>query len=353
MKIGLLLNSNNKLCSYSEKYKELIMINKLPYRIINPSSETLLEDLKHCTHLLFRHTQGDTDLRIYEAIYNIAHQVYGIKCFPGYETFWPYEDKIREYYLLKSRNFPIVDSNVFWHHEPAESFLKKTVYPVVAKLTKGAGSTNVVIVNSEEEGKKILNQVFNNGVKSRGLKNKSNLTSFQNKGLYKFGKTALRKFLLNTGVIKDKTDYPEWQIQKDAILFQKYLPGNTHDTRVTVIGNRAIAFRRFVRKNDFRASGSGNFDLDIKNIDLRCVETAFSISKKNNFTTMAYDFIYGEDNKPFINEISYCFADRIVRDCPGYWDDKLVWHEGSNWPQYYQLCDFIQAENLLTLPDKI
>jgi hypothetical protein len=32
---------------------------------------------------------------------------------------------------------------------------------------------------------------------------------------------------------------------------------------------------------------------------------------------MAYDFIYDEDNKPYINEISYCFVDwmvHIVRD---------------------------------------
>ena len=349
MKIGLLLNSNNKLCSYSEKYKELMIINNLPFVIIDPNSHTLLDDLKECTHLLFRHTQGDTDIKIFETVSTIAHRIYGIKCYPDFETYWPYEDKIREYYLLKSGDFPIIDSRIFWNIEPAESYLRETSFPVIAKLPKGASSSNVVMLNSHEDGKKITSQVFNKGVMSHHLKSSTNLSSFRKKGLFKFGKTSFRTFLLKVGAIKDKSDFPEWQIQKDAIMFQKYLPGNTFDTRVTVIGSRALAFRRFVRKNDFRASGSGNFDLDHEKVDTRCVEIAFTISRKFNFTTMAYDFIYDKDNKPYINEISYCFVDWIVHSCPGYWDEQLVWHEGRNWPQYYQLSDFIQIENLKTI----
>src|SRR6185503_17089802 len=45
------------------------------------------------------------------------------------------------------------------------------------------------------------------------------------------------------------------------ILLQEFLSNNKFDTRVTVIGNRAFAYRRFNRPNDFRASGSGNFDV--------------------------------------------------------------------------------------------
>lgn len=349
MKIGLLLNSNNKLCTYSQKYKDLLMINDLPFTLIDPNSPSLLDDLKQCSHLIFRHTQGDTDLKIFDTVFNIATRVYGIDCYPNLETWWPYEDKIKEYYLLKSHDFPIIDSRVFWNYEPALNFLFEARFPLVAKLPKGAASTNVVMLNSAEEGQKIIKQVFNRGVKTRQLKNPSNLSSLQKKGLYLYGKSRLRTVLLNNGVIRDNSDYPEWQVQKDAIIFQKFLPGNTFDTRVTVIGNRAIAFRRYVRKNDFRASGSGNFDHDNKLIDIRCIETAFAISKKLGFKTMAYDFIYDENQNPKINEISYSFVDRIVQSCPGYWDENLRWHEGNNWPQYYQLCDFLKMNELKTL----
>lgn len=349
MEIGLLLNSNAKLCSYSEKYKELLIGNNIPYLLIDPNSDSLLSDLKSCSRILFRHSQGDTDIRIYETIFNIAHRIYGIDCSPNYETYWQYEDKIREYYLLKSHDFPIIDSNVFWTFEHADAFLKRANYPMIAKLPKGASSSNVVIVNSENEGERIIKQVFNRGVGSNGIKSRSSLRSLTKSGLYNYGRNLLRSCLINGGVLKDKSEYPEWQIQKDAIIFQKFLPDNKFDTRVTIIGNRALAFRRFVRKNDFRASGSGNFNMDPDSIDPRCLEIAFLISKKLRFTTMAYDFIYDENKNPNINEISYCFVDWIVKSCPGYWDDNLKWHEGNNWPQYYQLSDFLKRDDLLPI----
>lgn len=346
MKVGLLLNSNNRLSSYNETFRNILLINDIPFRIIDPNSFSLLDDLKECSHLLFRHSQGDTDLKIYDTVYAIAHRVFGIKCLPDFESFWPYEDKIKEYYLLKSNGFPIIESYIFWNLENADAFLKDAHFPIVAKLPKGAASSNVVIVNSSTEGKKINRQVFSKGVKAGGLNSRSNLSSFRKSGILKYGKVSLRSFLLNTGIIKDKSYFPEWQIQKDAIMYQKYLPNNFFDQRIIVIGKRAIGARRFVRKNDFRASGSGDFDLDPSKIDPRCIEIAFNISDKMNFHTMAYDFIYDEDNNPYINEFGYCFADYVVKACPGYWDEKLSWHAVNNWPQYYQLTDLLKIDNL-------
>ena len=266
MKIGLLLNSINKLPSYSENFRKILSVNGIPYKVLDPNSSSLLDDLKECSHLLFRHSQGDTDLRIYETIFTIAHKMYGIKCMPDFESFWQYEDKIKEYYLLKCHGFPIVDSHVFWNIENADAFLNETQFPIVAKLAKGAASSNVVIIKTREEGKAINRQVFYKGVRAGGLINSSNLKSLRNAGLTKYGKNSLRSLIINAGVIRDKSYYPEWQIQKDAILYQKYLPNNPFDQRVTVIGKRAFGMRRFVRKNDFRASGSGNDFLQLQDL---------------------------------------------------------------------------------------
>lgn len=341
MKIGLLLNSNNKLCSYSEKFQQILICNNIPYVLIDPNSPSLLDDLKKCSHLLFRHSMGDTDRLIYETIFNIAYYVFHIKCFPNYETFWPHENKIKEYLLLKSNNFPIIDSYVFWNYNKAVAFSKEIEYPIIAKLPKGASSEHVVIVNTINEAKKIINQVFNKGVKVNELNSRSSLSSFSKSGIYKYSKLLLKSRLVKSGLLKEKTEYPIWQIQKDAILFQKYLPNNTFDTRVTVIGKRAFAFRRFVRQNDFRASGSGNFDMDRSKIDLRCLEIAYKISRKLNFNSMAYDFLYDSDRKPWINEISYGFIDWVVESCPGYWDENLSWHDGHFSPQKCQIEDLI------------
>ena len=51
-----------------------------------------------------------------------------------------------------------------------------------------------------------------------------------------------------------------FELQRDYLLVQEFLPGNGFDTRITVIGNRAFGFRRFNRPDDFRASGSGRID---------------------------------------------------------------------------------------------
>jgi len=344
MEVGLLLNSNNKLCSYSEKYRELLISHSIPFNFIDPNSKSLLKDIEVCSHLLFRHSQGDTDMLIYEALFNIMNNIHHIKCLPNYETYWPYENKIKEYYLLKSHDYPVIVTNIFWNYEHAEIFLKNAHFPFVAKLPKGASSSNVVILNSIKDGQKIIRQVFGKGVKSHGLKSSSNLSSLSKQGIFKYGKNLLKSELADLRLLKATSEYPEWQIQKDVILFQKYLPHNSYDTRVTVIGNRAFAFRRFVRPNDFRASGSGNFNMDPDKIDTRCVEIALSISKGLNFTTMAYDFIYDENKKPYINEISYCFVDWVVEKCPGYWDEKLNWHSGHFWPQQCQLEDFLNIK---------
>jgi glutathione synthase/RimK-type ligase-like ATP-grasp enzyme len=346
MKVGLLLNSINRLYPYSENFRRILIANDIPYKILDPNSNSLFDELKECSHLIFRHSQGDTDLKICDTILTIAHKMYGIKCLPEIEAFWQYEDKIKEYYLLKCLGFPIVETHVFWNIEHADDFLREASFPVVAKLPKGAASSNVVIVSSPEEGKLINRQVFTTGVRAGRLNNKSNLSSFRKAGLTKYGKASLRYFLINTGFIRDKSYFPEWQIQKDTILYQKYLPNNSFDQRVVVIGKRAFGARRFVRKNDFRASGSGKDDLDPQKIDPRCIEIAFSISNKLNYSAMAYDFIYDEDKKPLINEFGYCFADRVIQASAGYWDEKLEWHAVKNWPQYYQLSDFLQITNL-------
>lgn len=351
MKVGFLLNSDNIIfpTGYSEKFREILDKNEIPYVLIDPNSNAMFDELANCTHLLFRHSQGDTDMMLYDSIFHIAKDIYNLKCSPDYETYWPYENKIREYYLLKSSGFPVVETNVFWEHESAYNFLKTSCFPLVVKMYKGASSRNVVKISSVKEGKRIIDRVFNEGVKFGQLPGKSNLFSFSNIGLFSFLRNQTRSILTYLGFFRKSKPYSEWQIQKDAILFQKFLPDNKFDTRVTVIGKRAFAFRRYVRSNDFRASGSGLLDMNPADIDMRCISTAFEISRKLNFETMAYDFIYDENLQPKICEISYCFNHRIVKDCPGFWDESLLWHEGHNWPQYYQLIDFLNIVDLKTV----
>ncbi len=101
-----------------------------------------------------------------------------------------------------------------------------------------------------------------------------------------------------------------------------------------------------VRDNDFRASGSGKIDYNIDKVDKKCIKIAFKVSKQLQFQSMAYDFIYNENNEPEFSEMSYTYLDTAIYNCPGYWDSNLNWHEGHYWPQYFQLMDALKMPEL-------
>ena len=121
--------------------------------------------------------------------------------------------------------------------------------------------------------------------------------------------------------------------EKGYVYFQDFIPDNHTDTRVTIIGDRAFAFTRGVRPNDFRASGSGQIDYDMSKIDRRCVEIAFETVARLRTQSLAFDFVKEPSSRPKIVEISYCHLADAVYACPGHWDSSLAWHDGPMWSQ--------------------
>jgi hypothetical protein len=91
------------------------------------------------------------------------------------------------------------------------------------------------------------------------------------------------------------------------VYYQEYIKSDG-DIRITTMGNNIVSvFKRCNRKNDFRASGSGIWEMvDIDNLPIQACDIALEISKKLNFSIMAYDFIK-KDNNWLILEISYSF----------------------------------------------
>ena len=256
--------------------------------------------------------------------------------FPNLYTCWHFDDKVKEYYLLKSLGYPVIESWIFWEKNHALEWAERANFPVVFKLKKGAGSRNVILINNQTEAKKIINRMFGKGISSsHGIPHKG-IVKYKNLESHLRHK-ADQYFLNKFRGIKPTV----WQIEKNYVLFQRFLPNNSFDTRVTVIGNCAFAMRRFVRRNDFRASGSGNWDLDKNNVDLRTVELALKISKELKFQSMAYDFLFDEKGDPQICEMSYTYPDDPEK---GYWDENLKWHDFNFIPPYFHLKDSLNIE---------
>ena len=124
---------------------------------------------------------------------------------------------------------------------------------------------------------------------------------------------------------------------------QDFIPNNTHDTRVTVIGQRAFAFRRKVRANDFRASGSGQIEYDRTAVDPECLRIAFRVAGQLGSQSMAFDFVHTADRRPLIVEISYGYNSDAVYNAGGFWSADLAWHETPMWPEQAILEDVLSA----------
>lgn len=327
---------------YLEKYEKILKHNGIECIWLEASAPDFWQEISNLNLFIFQWEHYDGPRQIAKTIIPIIEYQMRVPCFPDWSTSWHFDDKIRQYYLLKYHGFPITETNVFWKKEEALKWLESAQMPVVFKLKVGAGSTNVILVRNRRTAKKLIMKMFGKGVKPGRILDKNSLF-IKHYNPYR----QIRRFLGNS-IRKFYGEYEAfyWQIDKGYIMFQKFLPDNSFDTRVSVIGERAFAFRRFNRENDFRASGSGIIDYDTSKIDLRSIEIAFSISKKLGFQSMAYDFLFNESNDLEICEISYTYVDKAVFDCPGYWDKNMEWHEGHFWPQYLQLVDALNLPDL-------
>ena len=334
--IGIHRESHRKSAVYQDKYIRILEYNEIPYVLLDANQHDFWERVGMLSHFIYRWEHYEDEKQLARKIMPVMERQYKIACFPDQATAWHYDDKISQYYLMRAAGFPFTQCWVFWSREAALKWIKEAELPLVAKLKGGAGSKNVQLLESRGKAVKIIRRMFGRGRYPSSI-DRNKLSPVRE--IMHAGGNILR--LLRGEALRDT-----WILEKNYVLFQRYLPENRFDTRVTVIGSRAFAFRRMVRANDFRASGSGVIDYGVKEIDPRCISLAFRVSRAMNFQTMAYDFIFNIQGEPEFCEYSYTFLDHAVYDCPGYWDESMNWHEGHFWPQYFQLVDLLGLPGL-------
>lgn len=326
-----------------EIYFKILSHNKIPFQCLQLSDHMLWEKLSRLNIFIYKWGHLDDHHQIAKTILPIIENQLNIKCFPNQKTCWHYDDKIKQYFLLKEKGFPVCESYIFWDIECALDWAENVDYPIVFKLKGGAGSLNVILVKNKFHAKKLIKRMFGSGVK-QGSFGINHLLIINNYSPLKIARYLGSK-VCNIIHGKDASFY--YQKHKNYAYFQKFYSGNEFDVRVTTVGKRAHAFRRFVRKNDFRASGSNLWDIDPKKIDRRLLQIALGISTQLGFQAMAYDFIYDENKEPKIVEMSYLYGGAGYPDfMNGYWDNELNWHSGRFWPQYFELQDLLGISDL-------
>lgn len=324
--------------TFFEEWKEYCEIRKIPYKSVNCYSNDIVSQLEDCDALFWHHNHADPRDTIFAKQLLTSLELKGLEVFPNYLTGWHFDDKLGQKYLFESLKIPHVATFGFVEKNAALQWATSTTFPKVFKLRRGAGSRNVWLVNSQQEAIKTINKAFGKG--------------FRQYDVWGGIKENVRKFRLGTGksieILKSIAHiYVPLQLEKSQgrergyAYFQDFIPANNFDIRVIVIGNKAFAIKRHVRKNDFRASGSGFIEYEKKHFDDSLIRESFENAVKIKSQCAAFDYVF-LNGVPLVVEVSYGFNKKGYRDCPGYWTNDLQWHEGKFNPYGWMIEDVIK-----------
>lgn len=321
---------------FSDRWIEYCSRNNIPFKVVNAYDNDIINQLNDCDIFMWHHSNYDYRDALFakQLIYSL--ETIGIKVFPDFNTTWHFDDKVGQKYLLEAIDAPLVPSYVFYNKKDARKWIESTSFPKVFKLRGGSGSSNVQLVENKHKAKKLIKKAFGKGFSQF---DKFNHLKFRYKN-FKSGKESfvgvlkgiVRLFIGN----KYSNMVPR---EKGYVYFQDFIPNNKFDIRVIVVGEKAFALKRLVRKNDFRASGSGNIVYNKSEIDERCIQISFNVNEKLKCQSIAFDYVFDENNNPLIVEISYGFDVKAYDPCPGYWDSSLKWHDARFKPQEWILED--------------
>lgn len=309
--------------SFSDRWIAYCEKNNIDYKIVNAYDFDIVTQVADCNFFMWHFHQSDyRDTQFAKALI-LSLEAKGIHCFPNSHTCWYFDNKIWEKYLLEAIDAPLVPSYVFYTKERALKWAATTDFPKVFKLKGGASASNVQLVQTRRKAEKLITQCFGKGFSQYRWKE----CLIEEWRKYKEGKAGLRNVFrpLYYALKPYPTEYSHYH-QKEIgyAYFQDYIKDNDSDLRVVVIGDKAIGEKRYVRKDDFRASGSGKFEYVALREDV--LQIAFTTAKQLHLQSVAFDFIF-RNKEPLIVEMSYGFGTHGISHCKGYYTRDLQWHD--------------------------
>ena len=320
MKIGI----HNSKGSYSEGWIEYCKEKGIEYKVVNAYHNDIVKHLEDCDAFMWHHHHVNPTDTLFAKQLLFSLEQAGKRVFPNFNSNWHFDDKLGQKYLLEALKLPLIKSFAFYSKQEALQWAYDYQFPAVFKLRGGAGSTNVRLIKNKHEAVSIIKKAFGKG--------------FRQFDPTVMIKDAILHYKIGEGGFKDIIKaiahyfYP-YQIEKAKsrekgyVYFQEFIPDCKFDIRVQIVGDKCYAMARSVRKNDFRASGSGVIDLDGSKIPVSVIKLSFEIAEALKVQSLAIDFVPFNDTY-LIAEICYAWGIAYGELDYGYWDSNLIWHQG-------------------------
>jgi glutathione synthase/RimK-type ligase-like ATP-grasp enzyme len=279
--------------SYSDRWIRYCKDNGITYKLVNCLRSNIMQEISDCNVLLWHWSHTDAAAKLFAYKIIRAIETTGKLVYPSSETCWHYDDKVAQKYLLEAIGAPLVPTYVFYNLDDALEWIEGATFPKVFKLKSGAGSQNVRLVRTKEEAVRLATKSFRRGFNTfTGYFSDTSTKLKKTKKKNNYFEKLLRMPYTISNLRTLKHLHGK---QIGYVYFQDYLPNNMYDTRINIIGKRAFGSVRYIRDNDFRASGSGSHVADSSLIDIESIKISFYIANYIRAQSLAFDFIYTEN----------------------------------------------------------
>lgn len=336
---------HHRLGSFSDRWIKYMDENEIPYILLNAFDNDIIKQVKeeNVSHFMWHFSQNNSEDLLHAKVLLRAFNSLGMSIFPNENSFWHFDDKVAQKYLLEALGAPLVNTDVFYEKALAKKYIQTATFPKVFKLRGGAGSINVKLIKSKSEATRIISKAFGKGFKT-----------FDNWNIFKDTISRFRRnrsFINLLRIIKwgwlcvfiDKKN-KNFTNQKGYVYFQEFIPNLKYDIRLITVNKKCFFLKRYTRDNDFRASGSGRLDFTPSDdFDVRAVKIAFDIHDKLSMDCTAFDFVFAHDDEPKIVEISYGFQPYAYDKCEGYFNENYQWIESKQILEYEIIKGFLNS----------
>jgi glutathione synthase/RimK-type ligase-like ATP-grasp enzyme len=258
------LGESFEVYMYWPKFERFLKNNQISYEFIDIYCSDFMEEAKDFDLVLWRTLNTPSSQWEAETKIRLLEEELGIICFPSSKDVWWYENKERQYYLLKQKGLPMVETFISHNRAEALAYVENCEYPFVSKISIGSGSLGVRKIRDKRAARHLCRQVFGRG----------------------------------------KSTYWSYLKQKDYVYFQRMVENDGVDLRVINMGDNYFGYYRHANDGDFRASGTGK--VEKHQLPVAALELARQTKLALNAREMiAVDFLYDEvSGRYLIIEIS-------------------------------------------------
>ena len=294
-KVGLVKDIDNygnhiQKRSHWPKYERFLIYNNIQHEFFDIHRSDWIENAKKFNLIIFRPDNSPSKLHEARSKISFIEQYLAIKCFPSSNEIWAYEDKVRANYLYKYFNIPHIKTFITNNKDEALNYINNSTFPLVSKITCGSVSRGVQLIKTKPQANKLIKRIFAEG---------------------------------------SKTYWTEYK-QKNYIYFQEFIKDATFDLRIIVVNNKVMGYYRLSSDHDFRASGSGIWQLRVSELPVEAMKIAVTLKEALKSTVLAVDMIKSEHSGHFLVIESSVFYDvdsydeLIVNNVAGYYQLRVI-----------------------------